>query len=183
VRAGDFAGAVPRLERALPAAPTHERPVLQANLARALFVTGDFFRAEAVGRDMLDDGTRMPEVLAIVARSRVALRRIDDETAALLDEAEGLAPSPDARLMIDLARIEAALATGRRPGEIPEGADSRQAWLRAWIHLVRGALRADRRDREAAVESFRRAVKEGGETMAAQIAGERLDALAPERKA
>jgi len=157
---GAYSRATPHLENALTAAAAAERPALQAALVKALFVAGDPARAETEGLELLDSGPRLPEVLAIVARSRVGLSRLDDRTRALLDEAERAATSDDIRLMAALTRIEIALATGGGPAEIPAGADSSQAFLRVWIHLVRGRLREHRGDTKGAVESYARAARE-----------------------
>jgi hypothetical protein len=158
---GDWYAAVNHLDNAVDDAPPSERPALRSALVKALFVTGDPARAEAEAVAMLNTGTRLPETLTIAARARVGLKKIDDLTAKLLDEAEGLDPPDDVQLMIDLTRIEAALATGRKAGDLPEGADSSQRFVRVWIHLVRGKLREQRGSAEGAVESYARAVKEG----------------------
>jgi len=144
-------------ESAIPEASPSERPALQAGLVKALFVTGDLARAEAEGRALLDKVTRLPEVLAIVARARVGLGKTGDETRKLLDEAAELSRTDDISLMVSLTRIEAALASGRKPGKLPEGADSKQQFLRAWIHLVRGLLRRERNDGDKAKKSFEKA--------------------------
>jgi hypothetical protein len=61
--------------------------------------------------------------------------------------------------MIDLARIEMNLLTGRKPGDLPENADSPQRFVRAWIHVVRGLLREHRGDEEGAKKSYSKAIK------------------------
>ena len=69
------------------------------------------------------------------------------------------------------------LATGRRAGQIPQGADSSQRFLRTWIHLVRGQLRERRGDADGATESYARAVREGQPERCwfADLAHERLE--------
>lgn len=181
VQTGEHARAIPHLENAMSSASASERPALQAALVKSVFVIGDPARAETEGLAMLDTGLRLPEVLVATARSRVGLSRLDDRTRALLDEAERSATSPDLRLMVALTRIELTLLAGRKPDEIPEGADSSQRFLRTWIHLVRGQLREHRGDIEGAVESFGRAVREGDSQFCwfAGLAHGRLEKLAP----
>jgi tetratricopeptide (TPR) repeat protein len=158
---GDWAAAVPCLDNAAPDAPSSERPALRASLIKALLITGDPARAEAEAVALLKTGVRLAETLVLAARARVGLGKVDDRTAKLLDEAERLDPPDDVALMIELTRIEAALKTGRKAADVPDGADSEQRFLRVWIHLVRGLLREQRGNAEGAVESFARAVREG----------------------
>ena len=181
VQTGEHSRAIPHLEKALHSASASERPALQAALVRSLFVIGDPARAETEGLAMLDTGLRLPEVLIATARSRIGLARLDDRTRALLDEAEQSAASDDVSLMVALTRIELALLAGRKPGEIPDGADSSQRFVRTWIHLVRGRLREHRGDVEGAVESYGKAAREGAEQYCwfAGLAHERLEQLAP----
>ncbi len=160
---GDHEQALNCLLNAIPGAPTHERPALQAALTKALFVSGDLARAEAEGRALLRSGLELPEIMVLVARSRVGLNKVDADTFDYLDRAESSSPSDDVQLMIDLTRIEAALATGRKPRDVPDGADSTQRFMRVWIHLVRGFLREKRGDAEAAARSYAKAVREGKE--------------------
>jgi tetratricopeptide (TPR) repeat protein len=179
---GEHARALAHLEQALPQAPPNERPALHAALVKALFVGGDPARAEAEGLALLDAGFRFPEVLVAVARARVGLSRLDDRTLSLLDEAERSAPGGDVPLMAALTRLEIALATGRKHGDLPPGADSGQRFLRAWVHLVRGRLREDRGDTEAAAESYGKAIRESGDRPCwfALLAHERLERIAGE---
>ncbi len=156
VQCGEFDLAVGCFDSAIPGASPPERSALQAGLVKSLFVIGDLARAEAEGRALLRV-TRLPELLAIVARARLGLGKNDDETRRLLDEAESLNPSSDVSLMIALTRIESALDSGRKPGEIPQTADSGQPFLRAWIHLARGRLREHRDDKEKSQKSFLKA--------------------------
>lgn len=160
---GEHLAAVSHLRNALEAAPRTEKPALQAALAKGLLVTGDPARAEAEARHLVEREARLPETIAILARARVGLGRIDRETMEYLEEARRTAPNDDVRLMTDLTEIEAALATGKKAKPIPEGADSETRFMRVWIHLVRGKLRESRGDADAARESYARAVKEGGE--------------------
>ena len=160
---GDHEQAVNCLLNALPGAPESERPALQAALTKALFVSGDLARAQAEGRALLRSGLELPEIMVLVARSRVGLNKVDTDTFDYLDRAESSSPSDDVQLMIDLTRIEAALATGRKPRDVPDGADSTQQFMRVWIHLVRGFLREKRGDPEAATRSYAKAVREGKE--------------------
>jgi tetratricopeptide (TPR) repeat protein len=148
---------------AIPGAPASPRPALQAALTKALFVNGDLARAEAEGRTLLRSGLELPEIMVLVARSRVGLNKVDADTFDYLDKAESSSPSGDVQLMIDLTRIEAALATGRKPRDVPDGADSTQRFIRTWIHLVRGLLREKRGDPRAAARSYAKAVREGKE--------------------
>jgi hypothetical protein len=177
---GDFGRAAPSLENALGSAPDSERPALEAALAKALFVTGDPARAEKVGRDLLRRGTRLPEPIAVVARSRVGLGKIDDTTRSLLDEASSLSPGKDVELMLALTRIEADIATGRRVSDPPSDADSEQRFVRTWIHYVRGLVREHRGNLEGAAESYSRAEREGRDEFCwfAGLAHERLERLA-----
>jgi tetratricopeptide (TPR) repeat protein len=155
---GEFEHAIACFDEAIPTAPATERPALQTGLVKALFVTSDFARAEAEGKPILDRVTRLPELLVAVARARVGLGKLDDETRKLLDEADKLSPGPDVALMVTLTRIELALATGRKPGEVPPDADSSQPFIRSWIHLVRGLVRKHKGQEEKAEESFKKAV-------------------------
>jgi len=158
---GDWSAAATHLDSAVDDAPPSERAALRSALVKALLITGDPARAEAESIALLATGTRLPETLAIAARARVGLKKVDDQTARMLDEAEGLDPLGDVQLMIDLTRIEAALATGRKPDDLPQGADSSQRFMRVWVQLVRGKLREHRGDDNGAVESYGRAVKHG----------------------
>ncbi|MCP4606858.1 MAG: hypothetical protein GY847_41180 [Proteobacteria bacterium] len=169
---GDFVKAVPCLESAIPTAATEEKTALQIGLVKALFVSGELARAEVQGRTVLDKGIELPELLATVARCRVGLGKNDDMTRDFLNKAEHLSPSPDVQTMIDLTRIEMALATGRKPGQIPQEADSSQKFVRAWIHLVRGLLRDHRGDSDAANESYSHAVQISGGGFVAAVARE-----------
>ncbi len=178
---GEHARALSHLEKGLTAASASERPALQAALVKSLFVTGDPARTETEALAMLDTGPRLSEVLVAAARARVGLSRLDDRTRSLVDEAERTASSDDVRLMARLTRIEFDLLSGRKAGDIPEGADSTQRFLRAWIHLVRGDLRRHRGDVEGAAESYGRAAREGREQFCwfGAMAHEKLDQLAP----
>jgi hypothetical protein len=106
VYCGEFARAVPCLESAVRRARSEEKITLQVGLTKALFMTGDLQRAESAGRAVLDHGTRLPELLAIVARARIGLGKIDQQTTAYLDEAATLSPSHDVSAMIDLGYEE-----------------------------------------------------------------------------
>lgn len=170
---GDFTLAIPCFQHALTVVPEEELPVIQSGLAKALMVHGDFPRAEIQGMRVLDWGIRLPELMVVVARCRVGLGRIDQGTEKLLAEAEHLSPNEDVALMIALTRIEAALATGRKPGLIPEGADSPQRFLRAWIHMVRGLLRERAGKGEEAAKSFSMALGLCDERFIAQIVSNR----------
>jgi tetratricopeptide (TPR) repeat protein len=176
---GEWASALPCLDNATPDAPPAEKPALRSALIKALVATGDPARAEAEALALVQSGTRLPETLALAARARIGLGKVDHRTTALLDEAASLDPPDDVRLMIDLTRIEAGLATGRKTDDIPEGADSEQRLLRVWIQLVRGRLREKRGNAEGAVESYARAVKEGKPERCwfADLAHERLERL------
>jgi hypothetical protein len=108
VHCADFARAVPCLESAVRQALPEEKTTLKVGLTKALFMTGDLERAELEGCSVLDQGTRLPELLAIVARSRIGLGKVDTKTMAYLEEALKLSPSNDVKSMIDLAYEEAA---------------------------------------------------------------------------
>jgi hypothetical protein len=69
-------------------------------------MTGNLERAEFVGCAVLDQGTRLPELLAIVARSRIGLGKVDEMTTAYLEEALKLSPGSDVKSMIDLGYEE-----------------------------------------------------------------------------
>lgn len=144
-------------EASVPYADGAERPALLHGLVKALFATGDFAKAEIEAKEVMRNITKLPELLAIAARCRVGLGKVDDETRRLLDEADALSPSEDVRLMTVLTRIEGALLEGRTPPQLPEGADSSRKLLRGWIHLVRGLLRERRGDTEKAAHSFTQA--------------------------
>ncbi|MCP4680509.1 MAG: hypothetical protein GY854_34505 [Deltaproteobacteria bacterium] len=170
----EFARAIPCFESGIQSATPEEKPALQVGLAKALFVSGELARAETEGRAVFDRGIRLPELLVVVARSRVGLGKNDDTTRAMLNDAEQLSPDPDVQLMVDLTRIEMRLATGRKPGEIPQGADSSTRFIRAWIHLVRGLLRDRRGSRETARESYSKATQLGGGSFVKALAREHL---------
>ncbi|MDJ0763810.1 MAG: hypothetical protein QNJ97_12595 [Myxococcota bacterium] len=171
---GQYLRSIAHFERALPTAIEQERIPLRIGLAKALFVTGDLARAAAEGQKVLDQGTRLPELLAIVARSRVGLAKNDDVTRALIEEGFRLAEDGDPRLMLELTRIELALATGRSPGQVPDAADSQQGFIRAWIHLVRGLVRHHQQDAAAAKKGYDRCIKTDANCFAAAVARERL---------
>ncbi len=101
----DYAQAIPCFENAIQSAGPEERPALQAGLARALLETGDFARAEAEARVLLNQGLRLPELLVIVASARVGLDKVDNVARNHLAEAEKLDPTPDVRQLIDQTRI------------------------------------------------------------------------------
>ena len=171
---GEHGRAIGHFQRALEIAPPTERPALETGLVKCYFVTGDLAKADSRGTTLLDRMTRLPELLVIVARSRMGRGKQDDRTRALLDEAERLSPNDDVSLMLTLSRIELSLATGRKAPALPEGADSKLAFVRAWIHLVRGLLRAKRGDDEKALRSFEKADAAAPTTFAAAAARERL---------
>jgi tetratricopeptide (TPR) repeat protein len=161
----------------------YEQVALQTGLAKALFAAGDLAKAEAEARSIVRNVTRLPELLVIIARSRVGLNKLDDETRRLLDEAETLSPSQDVVLMITLTRIELALLSGRKPGELPEKADAASKLIRSWIHLVRGQLREHRGDEEKASQSYTKAksvLPKSFVSKAAEIGLERLCPKEPE---
>ena len=68
------------------------------------------------------------------------------------------------------------MQSGRKPGEIPEAADSSHRFLRAWIHLVRGLLREHRGDAEKAKKSFIKAWELLPDSFVSALAETRLDA-------
>jgi hypothetical protein len=79
--------------------------------------------------------------------------------------------------MILLTRIEAALAAGRKPPELPDSSDSSRKLLRSWIHLVRGLLRENRGDTQKAKQSFEKAAAILPSTFIFAAATIRLEAL------
>ncbi len=172
---GEFAKAVSCFESAIPGASDEEKPALRAGLCKALFVCGEFGHAEAEGKKLINQGTRLPELLAAVARSRLGLGRNDDDARQLLNDAERLSPSADVRLMVDLTRIEMALDSGRKPREIPADADSIQPYLRGWIHLVRGGIRAHRGDAAGTRECYSKAIKTAPGTFVSIVAQRDLE--------
>jgi hypothetical protein len=135
VHSGDFARAIPCLESAARQAAPEEQITLRVGLAKALFMTGDLKRAEFEGCAVLNQGTRLPELLAIVARSRIGLGKVDEKTTAYLDEASKLSPSGDVKSMIDLG-YEEALArkhrdqSSRSEGKIAKPASAHKSGVR-----------------------------------------------------
>jgi tetratricopeptide (TPR) repeat protein len=172
---GDYHRALPCYENAIRDASVHEKPALQAGLVKALFVTGDLARAEAEGRAMTDRVARLPETLAIMARARIGLNKLDDTTRSLLDEAEKISPNADVTLMTSLSRIELALASGRKPPQLPDSADSDQRFIRAWVQLVRGLLREKRGATENALKSFSKASSMAKDSFISAVAKNHLD--------
>ncbi len=172
-----FPEALRCFEASVPYANAAERPALLHGLSKALFATGDFAKAELEAKEMVRNITKLPELLVIAARSRVGLGKVDDETRRLLEEAASLSAGDDVRLMVKLTTIEAALAAGRKPPELPDTADSSRKLLRAWIHLVRGLLRESRGDAEKARQSFEKARTILPNTFVSGQASARLDAL------
>ena len=79
--------------------------------------------------------------------------------------------------MITLTRIEMALISGRKPGDLPEKADSASKLMRAWIHLVRGQIREHRGDREKAIQSFQKASEILALSFVSKLADSRIEAL------
>jgi len=161
VQIGKFGASIGSLENALTSAPEHEKPALRSGLAKALFVTGDPARAEVEGRTVIDKGTKIPELLAIVARSRIGLGKIDKLTFSYLAEAKKLSSNNDTKLMLDLTEIEVNILAGKKYQEIPEGADSDQRFLRIWIYFVRGKIRELKADDDGAAKNYTKAIKEG----------------------
>jgi hypothetical protein len=175
--------AASHLAPAVAVAAGPELAVLRANLTKALFATGDLSRAKDEGMGLLETGLRLPETLALVARSLVGLGTVDDLVSSLLDEAEAGSPSDDVRMMIELTRIEMRLATGRRVPPLADNADSGQRLVRAWIHFVRGRLREHRGDDDGAAASYGKAEREAGEDVPvfSALAHGRLGVLAGSR--
>jgi len=175
-----WASAASHLEPAMFAATGSDRAMLSANLTKALFATGDLGRAKDTGMGLIETGLKLPETLALVARAFVGLGMVNDLVTSLLEEAESLSPSEDVRTMIELTRIEACLATGRRVPPLDENADSGQRFVRAWIHFVRGRLREHRGDLDAAAASYGKAEREAGEDVPlfSSLAHARLGVLA-----
>ena len=172
-----YHNAVPCFESGMSTAPLTERVALQSGLVKALFATGDLGRAESEARSIVDNYTRLPELLAIMARARIGLGKTDDTTRLLLDEAAALSPSSDVNLMIELSRIEMALASGRKAPAFPEQADSGTKLIRSWIHAVRGMLRESRGDSERALESFQKAKNTLPDSLFAKLSDTHIDAL------
>ena len=177
VQCEEYRAAIPCFESGIPTAPPTEQVALQTGLAKALFAAGEFRRAEAEAEAIAKNVTRLPELLVITARSRVALGKLDDETSKLLDEAEKLSPSDDVSLMITLTRIEFALLTGRKTSDLPEKSDSSYKLMRAWIHLVRGQLREHRKDKDKAIKSYSKAMDTLPGSFASKLADRRLRSL------
>jgi tetratricopeptide (TPR) repeat protein len=172
-----YEAALACFEKALPYADVAERPTLMLGWVKSLFATGDLRRAEAEGQNIIDRFTKLPELLAIVARSRLGLGKNDDGTKRMLDEAETLSPGDDVRLMIELTRIESAAAAGRKIPSLDDDADSNRKLVRAWIHLVRGILREKKGDLKKARQSFEKAKTEMPCGFVASEAEHRLAAL------
>lgn len=175
-----WASAAAHLGPALAAATGPDQAMLGANLTKALFATGELERAKDEGMRLIESGLKLPETLVLVARAFVGLGRVNDLVESLLDEAESLSPSEDVRTMIELTRIEARLATGRKLPSLDENADSGQRFVRAWIHFVRGRLREHRGDRDGAAASYGKAEREAGEDVPvfSSLAHARLGVLA-----
>jgi tetratricopeptide (TPR) repeat protein len=160
---GQYAPAKESLAAAIPFAPPAELPTLQAALVRALFVIGDPDGAEREGLRMLDGGgPRLPEVMVMIARARLGLKKKGQLSFELLDEADRMSVKGDVELMRTLTRIEHDIAYGHRPADVPDGADSAQAWLRSWTHFVRGRLRESRGHADDALQSYAKAARESG---------------------
>lgn len=162
VQLDQFGKAISGFERAIPEAPPTERLALEIGLVKALFATGEMARVRGVGNRVLEQTEGISELLVMVARARLALGETDEETRSLLARAEKLPGSADVDLMISLTRIELALKRNTKPPEIPEAADSKQAFLRAWLHFVRGSLQKKRGDIEKSNRSFTFASKQRG---------------------
>ena len=113
---GDLARAISHLENAIRQLPPALQTPLRAQLAKALFLTGELERAERIGCTVLKQGTRLPEVLAIVARSRIGLGKVDEITTAYLEEAGRLSPSREVQAMIDRGYGEFRAKKGQAVG-------------------------------------------------------------------
>ena len=94
------------MENAIYEVPPGERTPLQVALAKAFFSTGDLPRAEQTGCEVLNQGTRLAELLAIVATCRIGQGKADHETKRYLEEALQLSPTSDVKSMIDTAYAE-----------------------------------------------------------------------------
>ncbi len=173
----EYEAALTCFDRALPYADPSERPTLMVGRVKALFATGDFKKAEIEGENITDRIAKLPELLVMVARSRIGQGRNDDAAKYLLDEAETLSPTEDVRLMIALSRIESALLGGRKVPPLPDDADSNRKIVRAWIHLVRGLLREKKGDLKKAAQSFEKASSELPGSFIAAEAQKNLAAL------
>ena len=182
VQCEEYRTAIACFESGIPTASPTERVALQSGLAKALFAVGDLARAEAEAKAIVENITRLPELLVILARSRIGLGKLDDQTRGYLDEAETLSPSSDVALMITLSRIELALMTGRKAPAFPEHADSTSKLVRTWIHWVRGLVRLQKEDAEKAAESFRKAKKTLPSCFASMAADEKLEEIADEKE-
>jgi tetratricopeptide (TPR) repeat protein len=178
-----WASAAEHLEPAIAAATGPDHAMLRANLTKALFAKGALDRARDEGTSLMETGLKLPETLVLVARSYVGIGRADARVGSLLDEAESLSPSDDVRTMIELTRIEARLATGRKVPPLADDADSGQRFVRAWIHFVRGRLREHRGDVDGAAASYGKAEREAGEEIPvfSALAHERLGIIAGSR--
>jgi hypothetical protein len=175
-----WASAASHLEPAIAATTGPDQVTLRANFTKALFATGALDRAKDEGMRLIEAGLKLPETLVLVARAFVGLGRVNELVGSLLDEAESLSPSDDVRTMIELTRVEASLATGRRLPPLSENADSGQRFVRAWIHFVRGRLREHRGEVDGAAASYGRAEREAGDEVSvfSTLAHERLGVLA-----
>jgi tetratricopeptide (TPR) repeat protein len=161
---GEFQLAAQYLETAIPHAPQAEKTALQAAFIKSLFVIGEPARAEAEAHKLLETGgPRLPEILIIYARCRLAVGKRDERTKAALDEAAALSLNNDTALMLALANIEYNMAIGKKALDVPGDADSPQRFLRVWKHMVTGRQREQRGKSDDAVLAYKKAVKEGGD--------------------
>jgi tetratricopeptide (TPR) repeat protein len=177
---GRFEEAIECLSNAIPFAPRTELPALQAAYVKSLLVTGDVAAAETVGMQMLKHGvTRLPEVLVMVARAKLAQGKTGPETGALLEEAATMDSGGDTAMMCQLTQIELQLAHRRKPVELSGEADSTQPFVNVWIHLVRGLLREQRGKIPEALSSYGKAIRKGKEDRCifAELARNRFESL------
>ena len=163
LQTGRYDYAVRYLREAISHVAREERLPLEIGLAKAHFVTGDFENAEEMALGVEQKGTRLAEMMCIVARSRLLANKMES-ARTLLKEAEGFSPSPDVKWMIELVRTELALKAGSALPKLAADSEPTEAFLKGWRHAVRGRIceRDGRRDR--AEEHYRQALRLGSNT-------------------
>ncbi|MBN2803508.1 MAG: hypothetical protein JXR91_10460 [Deltaproteobacteria bacterium] len=177
---GNFYEASQYLENAIASAPQSELIVLKTAYIKSLFVTGEPAKAEKESKSIMDSfGIRLPEILIIRARARLASGRRDEETKGFLDEAAQMSMSKDEELMLKLTQIEFNMSIGKKAEDVPFDADSTQLFLRVWKNMVLGIQRERKGDIEKALSAYVKAEKEGRDERCwfADIAHMRIEAI------
>lgn len=165
---GRYDFAMRYLSEAIGDATLEERAPLEIGLAKALFVMGEFERAESMATAVQKRGIRLSEMMCILARSRLVTSQstgsVKRTVEALIEDAETLSPSEDVRWMIELIRAEVALRSGSSLPVVGVDGQPRDDFLKSWMYLVQGRIWEREGKLDKAKSSFQKAAKFGKKT-------------------